>query len=167
MRKLREILRLKYERRMSHRAIARACGVGVGTVSEYLGRARKAGLSWPLPVELDDGSLEARLFAASEPGRARVRPDVARIHQELRREGVTLQLLWEEYLEVHPEGYRYSQFCEIYRRWAKRLKPSMRQVHRAGEKTFIDFSGKRPHIVDRRTGEQIPVEFCQCQVIST
>jgi transposase len=159
MRKLREILRLKYERRMSHRAIARACAVGVGTVSEYVRRARKAGLSWPLPDGLDDGSLEARLFVAAEPGRERIRPDVARIHQELRRPGVTLQLLWEEYLEVHPEGYRYSQFCEIYRRWAKRLKPSMRQVHRAGEKTFIDFSGKRPHIVDRRTGEQMPVEL--------
>ena len=149
MRKLREILRLKYERRMRHRAIARACGVGVGTVSEYVGRARRAGLSWPLPADLDDGTLEARLFAAPAPKRERIPPDGARIHQELKRAGVTLQLLWEEYLEIHPEGYRYSQFCEIYRRWAKKLKPSMRQVHRAGEKTFIDFSGKRPvHMVD-------------------
>ncbi len=139
MRKLREILRLKYARRMGHRAIARACGVGVGTVSEYVSRARDADLSWPLPPDLDDGTLEARRFAAPEPKRARILPDVARIHQELKRMGVTLQLLWEEYLEVHPDGYRYSQFCEIYRRWAKKLKPSMRQVHRAGEKTFIDF----------------------------
>jgi transposase len=159
MRKLREILRLKYERRMRHRAIARACGVGVGTVSEYVGRARRAGLSWPLPADLDDGSLEARLFATPEPNCERIPPDVARIHKELKRKGVTLHLLWEEYLEVHPEGYRYSQFCEIYRRWAKKLKPSMRQVHRAGEKTFIDFSGKQPHIVDRKTGEEIPVEL--------
>jgi transposase len=159
MRKLREVLRLKYERRMGHRAIARACGVGVGTVSEYLSRARRAGLSWPLPADLDDGTLEARLFATPEPKRERIPPDVARIHRELKRAGVTLHLLWEEYFEVYPEGYRYSQFCEIYRRWAKKLKPSMRQVHRAGEKTFIDFSGKRPHIVDRRTGEQIPVEL--------
>ena len=159
MRKLREILRLKYERRMRHRAIARACGVGVGTVSEYVSRARRVGLSWPLPPDLDDRTLEARLFAAPEPKRERIPPDVARIHQELKRTGVTLHLLWEEYFEVHPDGYRYSQFCEIYRRWAKKLKPSMRQVHRAGEKTFIDFSGKRPHIVDRRTGEQIPVEL--------
>jgi transposase len=159
MRKLREILRLKYERQMRHRAIARACGVGVGTVSEYVSRARQAGLSWPLPADLDDGTLEARLFTLPAPQRERIPPEVARIHQELRRVGVTLRLLWEEYLEVHPEGYRYSQFCEIYRRWAKKLKPSMRQVHRAGEKTFIDFSGKQPHIVDRRTGEEIPVEL--------
>ena len=159
MRKLREILRLKYERRMRHRAIARACGVGVGTVSEYVGRARRAGLSWPLPAEWDDGTLEARLFAAPVPTRERISPDVVRIHEELRRSGVTLYLLWEEYLETHADGYRYSQFCEIYRRWAKKLTPSMRQVHRAGEKTFIDFSGTRPHIIDRRTGEQIPVEL--------
>ena len=144
---------------MGHRAIARACGVGVGTVSEYVRRARKAGLSWPLPPDLDDRTLEAQLFRAAEPDRERVPPDVARIHQELKRTGVTLQLLWEEYAEIHPDGYRRSQYCEIYRRWAKRLKPSMRQVHRAGEKTFIDFSGKRPHIVDRQTGEQIPVEL--------
>jgi transposase len=159
MRKLREILRLKYERRMSHRAIARACGVGVGTVSEYVRRAKHAGLNWPLPPDLDDRSLEAQLFTVAAPDRDRVPPDVARIHQELKRTGVTLQLLWEEYAEVHPDGYRRSQYCEIYRRWSKKLKPSMRQVHRAGEKTFIDFSGKQPHIVDRKTGEQIEVEL--------
>ncbi len=159
MRKLREILRLKYKKRMRHRTIARACGVGVGTVSEYVRRATQAGLSWPLPEDLDDGALEARLFATPEPKRERVPPELAQIHQELKRTGVTLRLLWEEYAESHSDGYRYSQFCEIYRRWTKRLKPSMRQVHRAGEKTFIDYSGKRPHIVDRRTGEQAPVEL--------
>ena len=70
--------------------------------------------------------------------------DCAYIHRELKRDGVTLQLLWEEHLQVHPSGYRYTQFCEFYRQWFKRLRPSMRQIHRAGEKTFIDFSGKRP-----------------------
>ena len=80
-------------------------------------------------------------------------PDVEGIHQELKRVGVTLHLLWEEYREANPKGYAYSQFCEIYRRWAQKLKPSMRQVHRAGEKTFIDFSGKRPQLTDPHTGE--------------
>ena len=159
MRKLREVLQLRHERGMSLRAIAQACGVGLGTVSEYLQRSSAAGLGWPLPDEFDDTTLEARLFSSVAVGRERIPPDVVRIHQELRRPGVTLQLLWEEYLEIHADGYRYSQFCEIYRRWAKKLKPSMRQVHRAGEKTFIDFSGKRPHIIDRRTGEQVPVEL--------
>jgi len=159
MRRIREVLRLKYEGGLRHRAIARACGVGTGTVSEYVGRARSAGLSWPLPADLDDGELEARLFRTPGPVQGRARPDCAGIHQELKRAGVTLLLLWTEYREVHPDGYGYSQFCEIYRRWAKRLRPSMRQVHRAGEKTFVDFSGKQPHIVDRKTGEEIPVEL--------
>lgn len=159
MRRIREILRLKHEQGLRHRAIARACGVGVGTVSEYVGRAQRAGLSWPLPLELDDAALEARLFASPEPGRERVAPDCGWIHQELKLAGVTLHLLWEEYRQVHTQGYGYSQFCELYRRWARKLKPSMRQQHRAGEKTFIDFSGKRPHLTDRRTGEEIPVEL--------
>jgi transposase len=159
MRRIRDVLRLKYEGGLRHRAIARACGVGVGTVSEYVSRARGAGLSWPLPPELDDAGLEARLFRAPEPSHERARPDCPRIHQELKRTGVTLLLLWTEYREVHPDGYGYSQFCEIYRRWAKKLRPSMRQVHRAGEKTFIDFSGKKPHLVDRKTGEEKAVEL--------
>jgi len=158
MRQLREILRLKHEG-LRHRAIARACGVGVGTVSEYVGRAERAGLSWPLPPELDEAALEARLFPPAEPGRERQAPDLVWMHQELKKVGVTLHLLWEEYRAVHAEGYGYSQFCEIYRRWARKLRPSMRQQHRAGEKTFIDFSGQRLHLVDRRTGEEIPVEL--------
>jgi len=124
-----------------------------------VGRAQREGLGWPLPSELDDAGLEARLFPPAEAGRELVPPDLVWIHQELKRVGVTLHLLWEEYREVYPQGYGYSQFCELYRRWAGKLKPSMRQHHRAGEKTFIDFSGKQPHLVDRRTGEQIPVEL--------
>ena len=121
--------------------------------------AARHGLGWPLPADLDDAALEARLFRRPAPAPNRARPDCAHIHRELKRNGVTLQLLWEEYLAVHPSGYRYTQFCEIYRQWARRLRPSMRQVHRAGEKTFIDFSGKRPTLVDRRTGELQPVEL--------
>lgn len=159
MRKLREILRLKHESGLPHRAIARACSVGVGTVSLYLKRAAEAGLSWPLPAELDDASLEARLFSQPVRPRHRARPDLVQVHQELKRPGVTLQLLWHEYLQDHPGGYSYSRFCEIYQAWTRKLQPSMRQRHRAGEKTFIDYSGKRPQIVDRRTGEQIAVEL--------
>jgi len=159
MRRIREILRLKNECGLSHRAIAQACGVGLGTVSEYLRRAERCGVVWPLPAELDEAALEARLFPAPTPTQERALPDLVWLHGELKRVGVTLQLLWEEYREVHPDGYGYSQFCELYRRWAQKLRPSMRQQHRAGEKTFIDFSGKRPHLVDRRTGEEIPVEL--------
>lgn len=159
MRQIREILRLKHERGLRNRGIARACGVGVGTVSEYLARARGAGVGWPLPPDLDDTALEARLFRQPEPRRGRAVPDLVWIHQELKRVGVTLQLLWEEYRQIHSDGYGYSQFCEIYRRWARKLRPSMRQQHRAGEKTFIDFSGKRPHLVDQKTGEEVGVEL--------
>ena len=126
MRQLREILRLKHEQKLSHRAIARACRVGVGTVSEYVRRAARAGLEWPLPEELDEAALEARLFSSAGPGsRERVVPDVERIHQELKRVGVTLHLLWEEYREANPKGYAYSQFCVIYGRWALRVSPAL------------------------------------------
>ena len=153
MRKIREVLQLRHEQGLSHQAVAQACDVGVGTVNRYLRRAAECGLGWPLPADLDDAALEGRLFPRAAPVRDRVRPDCAHIHRELKRDGVTLQLLWEEYAGVHPDGYRYTQFCGIYRQWARRLRPSMRQVHRAGEKTFIDFSGKRPTLVDRQTGE--------------
>ena len=134
--------------------------MGLGTVSEYLGRAKREGLEWPLPVELDDTALEARLFPRAGPASGeRARPDLEQVHQELKRVGVTLYLLWEEYREVHPDGYGYSQFCVLYRCWAKKLKPSMRQVHRAGEKIFIDFSGKRPHWVEPQTGAVVPAEL--------
>ena len=159
MRKIRDVLRLKHDRGLTHRAVAQACSIGVGAVTLYLQRAAALGLGWPLPPELDEAALEARLFPRAAPLRARIRPDCGWIHRELRRVGVTLQLLWEEYAQVHPDGYRYSQFCVIYRQWARRLRPSMRQVHRAGEKTFIDFSGKTPAIVDRRTGAVQPVDL--------
>ena len=136
MRKIRGVLRLRHEQGLSHRAVARACGVGVGTVNRYLRRAAECGLGWPLPADLDDAVLEARLFPRAAPVRDRVRPDCAHIHREMKRGGVTLQLLWEGYAEVHPDGYRYTQFCGIYRQWARLRRPSMRQVHRAGEKTL-------------------------------
>jgi transposase len=160
MRRLRDILRLKYDSGLAHRAIAQACTVGLGTVSSVLARATAAGLTWPLPDGLDDAALEARLFARlANPAVDRPVPEWAHLHQELKRPGVTLQLLWTEYRAAHPTGYAYSHFCDRYRRWAHVLKPSMRQVHRAGEKTFVDFSGKRPSLVDATTGELVPVEL--------
>jgi len=161
MRRLRELLRLKYDAGLSHRALAQACAMGLGTVTTYLQRAAAAGVAWPLPEDLDDEALEARLFArpATPLARDRVVPEWAQLHHELKKPGVTLALLWTEYRAQHPTGYAYSQFCERYRRWARALKPSMRQVHRAGEKLFVDFSGKRPHLVDPTTGELVVVEL--------
>ena len=161
MRRLRDVLRLKYEAGLPHRAIAQACSVGLGTVSSFLTRATAAGLTWPLPEGLDDAALEARLFArpADAARLDRTVPEWPHLHQELKRSGVTLQLLWNEYRAAHPTGYAYSHFCDRYRRWARVLKPSMRQVHRAGEKMFVDFSGKPPSLVDATTGELVPVEL--------
>ena len=111
MRKIREVLRLRHEQGLSHQAVAGVCAIGVGTVNRYLRRAVEAGLGWPLLVELDDAALEARLFPRAAPVHERVRPECAHIHRELKRDGVTLQLLWEEYAQVHSHGYRYTQFC--------------------------------------------------------
>lgn len=159
MRKIREVLRLKHERGLTHREVAQACSISIGAVTLYVQRAAAHGLAWPLPDELDNTTLEARLFPRAAALRDRPLPVFAEIHRELARTGVTLQLLWEEYAQVHPDGYRYSQFCVRYRQWARRLRPSMRQVYRAGERTFIDFSGKKPNVVDRRTGEVQSVEL--------
>jgi transposase len=161
MRQIRELLRLRWACGLPQRAVARACGVGLGTVSEYCRRAAQAGLNWPLPDDLDDAQLEARLFQRVHDlvGIPRPLPDMAWLHQELKRPGVTLQRLWLEYLDAHPEGYRYSQFCRHYERWVRTLAPTMRQVHRAGEKAFVDFSGQRPVLCDPKTGELVPVEL--------
>ena len=140
MRKIREVLRLKYELGFTHRTIAKALRVAVGTVSEYLAKAKKGGLSWPLPEELSDGELEAGLFPP--PGSSGARPglDYAHIHEELRRHReLTLLQLWVEYAENKPGAYGYSRYCELYGQWKKKLNPTMRQRHRAGEKTFVDF----------------------------
>jgi transposase len=161
MRQVREILRLKYGQGLPHRAIARTCGVGLGTVSEYCRRAERVGLCWPLPEDLDDAQLEARLFQRVHDlvGVPRPLPDMAWIHQELKQPGVTLQRLWLEFLETHPDAHRYSQFCLHYHRWVRTLAPTMRQVHRAGEKAFVDFSGQRPVLCDPQTGALVPVEL--------
>lgn len=160
MRKIRDVLRLRFAG-LSHRKIATSLGLGRTTVGEYLSRAKGVDLVWPLPEGLEEAGLERLLFPNARPfpeGGRRL-PDWATIHQELRRPGVTLFLLWQEYRGAHPDGYQYSRFCDLYRRFAKKLTPSMRQVHRAGEKIFIDFSGKKPHIVDPKTGEVTEVEL--------
>jgi transposase len=133
--------------------VARAVGLPHTTVADYVARARRADLGWPLPEGLDDGQLEARLFVSAAPSQTvRPRPDWAEIHREVRRPGVTLQLLHLEYKEQAPDGYQYSQFCLLYRRWQRHLDAVMRQEHRAGEKLFVDFAGQTLPIIDPQTG---------------
>jgi transposase len=167
MRKVREILRLKHVRKLSDRQIALAIGVARSTVGEYLARAEAAGLTWEIAEALGDAAVEARLFrqlGQNEPT-TRAPIDFNWVHMELRRAGVTRQLLWTEYQEAVASGptgwrpYQYSQFCDLYEEHRAKLQPSMRQVHRAGEKAFLDYSGKRPRIVDATTGEVTEVEL--------
>ncbi|SOB75365.1 Homeodomain-like domain-containing protein [Marinobacter sp. LV10R510-11A] len=155
MRKIKEVLRLKWERKLSNRQIAAACGVSRPTVSEYLRRTVEAGLSWPLPADLDEAHLEQLLFPPPPDLPAQIRgiPDWQKIHEELRGKHVTLFLLWQEYREANPEGYQYSWYCEHYRAWQGKLDMVMRQDHRAGEKLFVDYAGQTVPVIDRTTGE--------------
>ena len=154
MRKIRDVLRLTFGEGLSRRQVSAAAGVPVTAVSDYAGRAAAAGVGWPLPEGLDDEGLEALLYPPALPSRdARPVPDWGYVHKELRRKNVTLQLLWVEYREAHPDGYGYSQFCNLYRSWRGGVDVVMRQVHTAGEKLFVDFPGDTVPVWDRRTGE--------------
>jgi len=161
MRHTREILRQKLTLSRSHRAIAQSLGLSSGTVGATVLRARAAGLDWLQVEALTDDALEGRLYGLREVAGSRGRPwpDCAFLHAERRKPGVTLELLHLEYLEQHPDGYRYTQFCEIYRRWLGRRGLTMRQVHHAGEKLFVDYAGQKPAFIDPATGERISVEL--------
>jgi transposase len=156
MRRIRDLLRLKYAQGLSSRAIASSLSISKGAVGAYLSRVRAAGLSWPLPPELDDDdALELLLFPGQVGSRVPERPvpDWGAVDRELRRKGVTRALLWEEYRAAHPDGYGYAWFCEHYEAWKGRVRPTMRQTHLGGDKVFIDFSGDGIEIVDPLTGE--------------
>jgi transposase len=155
MRKIKEVLRLKFDNQLSKRQIAQSCSIAHSTVSEYLRRFRQASLNWPLPEEIDDNQLEQLLFPRPQIGspHRRPQPDWSYIHQQLRRKGVTLMLLWQEYKELYPNGYQTSQFCHLYRQWAKQLDPVMRQEHRAGEKMFVDYAGMTVAVFDMQSAK--------------
>jgi transposase len=156
MRRIREILRLKYEGGATERAIARSIGVARSTIGLTLERVAAARLGWPLPAGLSDAVLEAMLYGGAgrpQASRGKTEPDWTGVHHELRRPGVTLMLLWEEYRQADPNGYGYSRWCELYRTWEGRLSPTMRQAHPAGERMFVDYAGQTVELYDGRTGE--------------
>jgi transposase len=157
MRQVREVLRLKLVGGVATREIARRIGVTPSTVRNTLKRFQASGLGWPLPKEMTDGELESKLFAAvgtKQGHRRHFEPDWTSVHRELRRKHVTLAMLWEEYIEANPEGYRYSRFCGLYRSWEAKLSVTMRQTYMAGDKLFVDYAGDTvPVIVDRLSGE--------------
>lgn len=158
MRKIREVLRLTHALGMSRRLVGEATGIGKTAVGEYVRRAALAGQSWPIPDEIDDAELERRLFPPPEArsSTSRTEPDWSYNHAELKRRGVTLALLWQEYRAEHAQGYAYSWFCERYSDWRKRISPTMRQTHLAGDKLFVDWAGDTMPVFDPTTGE----EYC-------
>ena len=155
MRKIFEILRLKHECGLNHRRIGLSVGVARSTVCDYLHRAAAAGLTWPLPESMTETEVDRLLFPPAPAGASELRPqpDWSMVHQELRRKGMTLLLLWQEYKTAHPDGLRYSWFCQSYRLWAGKLNLVMRQEHRAGEKLFVDYAGQTVPVTERATGE--------------
>jgi transposase len=159
MRNTREILRQKWSLSRSNRETARSVAVSASVVQATVDRAREAELDWASVQTLPDDELERRIYPSAVTQAARVMPDFAQVHAERLRPGVTLELLHVEYKEQHPDGYGYTRFCELYRTWARKRSLSMRQEHRAGDKVFVDYSGKRPHLVDPKTGEPIDVEL--------
>lgn len=161
MSKTKEILRLRWVLERSVRETARATGVSAGVVSNTESRARRASMDWAAIDAADEEQLERRLYGGPKHSRGvnRPRPDPLWMHAELRRTGVTLELLHLEYLREHPAGYRYTAFCEVYRHWLERRGLVMRQQHKAGERGFVDYSGKRPTVIDPTTGEVTDVEL--------
>lgn len=155
MRKIKDLLRLKFDRKLSHRQIAASLNIGVGTVHEYLERARAAQVTWPVCEQTPERELECLLFPSlcPQPAPEVALPDWPYVQRELARKGVTLLLLWEEYQQTHPDGIGYSQFCKRFAAYRQTLDPRMRQSHKAGEKLFVDYAGQTLPLTDPHTGE--------------
>jgi len=162
MRKIKETLRL-HSLGLKQQHIATSCAIAQSTVCEYLRAAEAAGLSWAQIAELGERELSARLFPerfAAVRGGQYPPPDFAAIHRELQtHKHLTLQLVWEEYRQACPNGYRYSRFCELYQRWRSHQDVVLRQQHRAGEKVFIDWAGDTVPVYDRPSGEPWPASI--------
>ena len=169
MRHVKEILRQKLELKKTHREVARAVGVSNGAVGMLLPRFHALKLTWDEVKGLDEDLLEQKIFGLRlAPKSIRPMPDMHWLHQELKKPGVTMELLHIEYLEKHPTGLRYAWFCECYKKWVSKQRISMRQTHIGGEKLFIDYSGKKPSVFDMATGEYKPVElFVACMGASS
>lgn len=159
MKKLKEIARLLLECNLGIRPIARACSISTSTASLYVEKLRELGVSYAEICEIDEDVLSDLLFPKGEKTSARPLPDFAYLVGEMKKKGVTLQLLHEEYKKDTPDGYERSQFYQLYHDWIKKADPVMRFTHKAGEKMFVDFSGDKPWYQNPATGEKIEVEL--------
>ncbi len=150
MRKIRGVLRLHLNGRLSQRQIAAALGISKGVVAKYISLATQLGLDWDDIAQLSDTELERRLIPPAPSPYYFVRPDFGQLHHEMRRKGMTIMLLWQEFVEHDPSQrvHQYSQFSVNYRHYVQTLKRSLRMVHRAGEKLFIDYAGPTIKLTD-------------------
>lgn len=155
MLKIHEILRLGLNEHRSYREIAQSCQVSIGAVSKYLNKTKDAQISYTQVKEIDESRIRQllKIDAISILGKIKPIPDFVEMHQELKNKNVTLCLLWEEYKELFPEGYQYSRYCHHYHQWRKKLNVSMRQIHKAGEKMFVDYAGATVPIYSRKDGK--------------
>jgi transposase len=154
MQKISEIFRQHYDLKRSYREIARSLNIGVSTIADYVARARVAGVMWPFPQEMSEEALYETLFLPTDKSkRKRPLPDWGYINREVRKKGMTLRLLWREYRETHPSGFAYTQFCFYYQQYKKSITPVMRQIHKAGEKCFVDYAGMKMSWINTITGE--------------
>jgi transposase len=159
MRKIRELLRLKFDLGLSIHKIAASLSIARSTVTECLWRAADAGITWPLPQALDEGELEARLYPKKPAAPNIALPDFAHLQRELSRPGVTRLLLWQEYKAQNPDGLQYSAFCNHFRAFLSTREPVMRFEHRAGDKCFVDYAGQTAEVIDRASGEIRPAQI--------
>jgi hypothetical protein len=166
--KIKEVLRLRFEVGLGLRAIPRSCWIGLGTAHEYLQPAEAAGVTWPLKNDWDEDRLEAVLFGGPPLGRAVAlpMPDFAELHKQRQcHPDLTQQLLWEEYRQANPDGYRYSRFCELYQRWRCKQDAVLRQKHKAGEKLLVDWAGDTISVFMIVAAGQYSRRFCSSQLL--
>jgi len=162
MSKIARILELRYGAKLSIRAIARQLGLGRSTRSRILVQAERSQITWPLAEQLTEAELQAQVYHSSgPPKREQKTPDWNVVHQELaQHRSLTLAVLWEEYNDQYPNGYSYTRYCQLYRQWPKsQVQPVMRHIHRAGDRLYIDYSGKKPFYLDPVTGQKHYVEL--------
>jgi transposase len=152
--KISEIFRQRYKLKRSYRDIARSLNISISTINDYLARAKKAGLSWPFPEGMSEQELYDKFFLPiTQVAKQKPLPEWEDVYRELRKKGMTLRLLWREYRDIHADGLGYTQFCERYRAYVKTITPVMRQVHKGGEKTFVDYAGMTVPWINPKTGE--------------
>ena len=159
MRKIKKVIELYCNTSLSNRDIERASQLPSSTVNDYIKRFKGSTLTFSELSDLNESEVYQKLFSEPVKPRGKTKPDFAKINQELRKKNITRQLLWEEYKEQLPEGMGYTQFCYHLSEWQKKLNVSMRQIHKAGEKLFVDYSGLKGEITDRMSGKKAMVDI--------